>query len=1219
MKKITLLALAIAAFCVFGYTQSQQQQTSKDYASYPYWIEMMQDQEANYFETVEAFNAYWKTREITRGSGYNPFKRWEWHMKYKINPDGSRIAVDYEREVYLEFMSKQVDRSDFEGNWENLGPIDLPDSPHDFWGNGRLNAIAFHPTDHDIIYVGAPSGGLWVSEDRGQSWDILTDDQPTLGVSSIVVDYNDPDIIYIGSGDRDAGDAQGLGVFKSTDGGASWVRKNTGMGNVSVGRMIQDPDDADVLYAAASGGIFKSTDAAESWINTKTGTMKEIVFKPGDPSVLYASATGKFYRSADNGINWQKITTGLPGNAARAVIAVSEASPEYVYFFATSQSSFLGLYRSTDGGATFSLRSNSPNVMGWACNGGSGGQAWYDLDMAADPLNEEIIYAGGINCWKSADGGLTWTMSSNQVGDCGAEAVHADLHVLEWNPVDGRLYVGNDGGVWWTDDGGVEWNRITDGLAIGQQYKMGQSKLVSKHTITGYQDNGISTYTADGWVQSDMYADGMECQMDNTDTTLSYGCMQFGRMTRIVNDKSVKYIAGQGIGGINESGSWVTPFTQHEYDNNIMFIGYDNIWRTRNLLDYSPAWTNITNNASAGKIRVVEHSPADENLFYFVPGTQLFRSDDILADNPSYTNLKNYLPNSGAPTDIEAHPWNPEIVFITQNWKVYRSEDKGVSWTDITGNLPNVSMNDIAYYDRNGIEGLYVGTNIGVFFKDEYMDEWAMFSEGLPAAIDVSEIEIYLHPDDPSQDMIRASSYGRGLWESSPYYYDLNADFYTSDTLIPTGCSLDFYDTSIGYPHNWQWTFEGGSPATSTEQNPVNIQYPEEGVFEVSLTVTNPSGSDTKTISGYIKVEEGLLPIVEFNSSQTAFCAPGIVEFHDESQGCPTGWLWKVEPDGYSFWDDTGENSQNPVIKFYESVPYTITLNVTNASGSNSVTKVDYIQAGGYVPYYEETFEENTFNAVDWTIENPDNSLCWELHEIGGTTPENTAAGVDFSEYQSLGERDRLISPPFNLEGMESAWLEFQHAYAKKWDDNSDSLIVLVSGDCGNSWTRVFAGGEDGSGNFATHEQTNDFWPEVETDWCMAGWGASCIAINLDQWTGKTDVRVAFESYCYFGNPLFIDNVSISQYVGQLEFNEQKDELLVYPNPANQSLKVVIPDGLIIEHLELINHLGQTVFSQKVLPGEKMEINIQNNWINGIYYLRATGNNNLITKKVILF
>jgi len=860
MKKFTLIIALVTLVFSMGWSQNvyDTNEPKGDTTNYPYWIEMMQNPDANVFETVDAFEKYWENRPDRKGNGYNPFKRWEWYIKHKMNPDGSRLAPDHDLKAYEVYQKSHLTDREFSGDWENIGPIALPSSSNPYWGNGRINGIAFHPTNADVFYVGAPAGGLWKTEDAGQNWETLTDWQPTLGVSSIVVDYSNPFTIYIGSGDRDSYDAAGMGVFKSTDGGQSWVQRNNGMGNVTVGRLIQHPTNSDVIYASSNGGIFKSTDAGYNWTQKKVGNFKELLFKPDNPSVLYAVRRNwGMYRSTDDGENWQQITSGIP-STYRAVIGVSPSQPDYVYFLATESNAFNGLYRSVDGGDSFELRSDSPNIMGWDCDGGEGGQAWYNLDIAVDPLNAEIIYSGGINCWKSIDGGQTWEVSSNWEDGCGYP-VHPDIHVFEYNPLDVKLYVGNDGGVWWTDNGGTTWNRIVDGLAIGQQYKLGQSNMISNHIVTGFQDNGISTYHTDSWVQSEMQADGMECAMDIADTTLGYGCAQFGWLVRRVNDSATTIIAGQDIGGINELGDWVTPFCQHNTNPEVMFLGYQNLWRTNNLLDENPAWNKISN--GTGTLLVLEHSAADENVLYFATIDGFYRSDNIMDGTPGFSELSDQLPDIGTITDIVAHPWNQSIVYITQHRKVFKSEDKGLSWEDISGSLPNVNLNDLAFYKRNNIEGLYVASNVGVFFKDEYMEDWVDFSNGLPAAILATEIEIFQHGENPALDRVRISTYGRGLWGTIPYHYQPTADFESSDVAVPTAYAVDFYDKSAGYPQSWSWTFEGGDPSSSSSANPVGIVYNEEGVFEVSLTVTNSEGADTKTIAGYVMVNDTLVNI----------------------------------------------------------------------------------------------------------------------------------------------------------------------------------------------------------------------------------------------------------------------------------------------------------------------------------------------------------------------
>ena len=1220
MKKIALFCFAGAMALLIPFISFSQDAGSKDYREYPHWIEMMQDPEVNYYETVDAFHQYWQDRAERKSVGYNVFKRWEWHMQFKINEDGSKRVNGEDRQAYLEYKAQHPSTREFTGDWMNLGPVQLPSSPNEFWGNGRLNAIAFHPSDPDIFYVGAPSGGLWKTLDGGASWTTLTDGQPTLGVSSVIVDYSNPDVLYLGSGDRDAGDAEGLGVFKSTDGGQSWVQATNGMGNRTVGRMLQDPVDPSTLIAASNGGIYKSTDAGASWDLKQTGNMKELVRKPGSATILYASASGGFYRTADNGETWTQVTSGLPGTAYRGVIAVSDANPEYVYFVASNSQSFIGIYKSTDAGLHFNVQSTSPNILGWSCSGGSGGQAWYDLDMTADPADPETVFVGGINCWKSNNGGQSWYMISNQVGDCGAWPVHADLHVLEWNPVDGRLYAGNDGGIWWTDDGGITWNNITAGLAIGQQYKLGQSKLVSYHTITGYQDNGISTYHGNQWVQTDMYADGMECQMDNTDTTLSYGCMQYGRMFRYINNKVDIAIAGDGINGINEGGAWVTPFTQHEYDPQVMFNGYMNLWRTTNLWDYSPSWTNITLDlAGGGQISIVEHSPADTELFYFGrQNSSMYRSDNIMAETPAFIPLATYLPHSSGLTDIESHPSDPDVVFISQNRKVYRSPDRGLTWEDISGSLPDVNVNDIAFYNRGAHEGLYAGTNIGVFFRDTTMSDWIMFSDGLPAAILVTEIDIFHHPEDPLQDMVRASSYGRGLWESFPYYTFPVADFEASDTATTASCSVTFRDLSTGYPTEWQWTFEGGTPGGATGADPGEIIYSEPGTYYVRLAVTNADGSDTLTRESYITISEAVSPQADFVASDTLVCPDYPVSFHDLSENCPYEWHWEFEPSTVTFVDGTGAASQNPVVEFNEMETYNVTLTATNASGSGVTTKTDYIIIGGAsMPFFED-FEAPLMGNMNWYITNPDAGNTWE--EFFLEWQDNQAMRMVNWGYFNTEQRDQLISPPINFEGISKAVLRFDHAYAQRFSE-IDSLIVYISDDCGISWHRVHQAGPDGTGIFATAPNTGyPFEPTSEEDWCGAGYGADCFAIDLSDWAGSASIRIMFENYNGFGNNLYIDNVHVDIIESTGEPATMVSSTLVYPNPCNGKFSVTTSELRTAAKVTVIDAHGKVVRQDILSPGKDptLQYDMKQDG-QGVYLVRITGNDINEAIKVLVF
>jgi len=444
------------------------------------------------------------------------------------------------------------------------------------------------------------------------------------------------------------------------------------------------------------------------------------------------------------------------------------------------------------------------------------------------------------------------------------------------------------------------------------------------------------------------------------------------------------------------------------------------------------------------------------------------------------------------------------------------------------------------------------------------------------------------------------------------------ADFEADEVLIPVGESVNFTDLTLGVPSGWEWTFEEGNPPASSEQNPQDIVFDQQGTFDVTLIATNSLGSDTIIKEDFIETSTSILPEIDFTADKTVVCTGNTVVFTDKTKFSPNQWEWQFDPSSVSFVNGTDQFSQNPEVVFEEAQSYSVTLTAWNLNGSSQLTKFEMLAAGGYIPYYKETFEEDTFKSDEWTIENPDESVTWEVYETGGTLPGNRSMGVDFSEYL-IGKRDRLISPPFNLQGLNGAWLEFYHAYAKKYDPLTDSLIIYVSDDCGLNWEVAYADGEDGSGNFATQPQTNDFWPQTSSDWCGNGWGASCISVDLSSWAGQANVQLAFETYSAIGNPLFIDNITISQYLGMENVTKEVQELLVYPNPAGDRFTVVLPESGEFRNLEIKNSLGQFVLRKTLSAKDKfIEIQVPQSWSKGLYFLQIEGADKVLTTKVIL-
>lgn len=1180
---------------------------------YPYWVEWMQDQTVNFYDVQAAFNAYWEGREITKGSGWKPYKRWEWWASRHIYEDGTRHEADKVYKAYQKYLTENPKSKEQIGDWTNLGPVNVPSKG--YAGLGRINAIAFHPTDEEIVYVGAPAGGCWRRDGPGE-WYSTTDNLPTLGVSSIVVDWSDPDRVFIGTGDRDAGDAYGMGVFKSEDAGETWVQWNSGMGNITVGRMIQHPDDEEIIYAATGGGIYKTTDAGTTWVQVKTGGYKEVVFKPGDPSTLYVGGGAYTYRSTDEGETWLKLENGIP-SGSRSVIAVTEDDPEYVYVLLSNSSEYKGLWRSTDGGDSFTNMSTSPNIMSWGCNGGSGGQAWYDLDVAVDPNDKDVVYAGGVNCFKSTNGGVTWEISSHWWGDCDVPSVHADLHVLEFNPLNDRLYAGNDGGVYYTANDGASWPEITDGLAISQVYRIGQCAIDPDKVINGYQDNGTSTYYGEpGSWETTGGGDGMECIFDHTNAAYSYSTIYYGAMDRHYNNGATHQVAGIGVHGMNEEGGWITPICLHEGDSKVMFAGMKNIWRADDVKSNTFTWKKLTD-AGGGNINVVEHSPVDYDLFYYARAGQLYRSDNVMEDDPDWINLTSFVPGSGDILDVETHPHKADVVYLSKSSKIFVSDDRGITWEEITGTLPEVNMNSLAAY-INSVDGIYVGTDAGVYYRDASMTDWIPYRNKLPIDASINEIEIYHNPADPTEDVIRAGTYGRGLWSSPVWHGSPVADFSVDETNPPIGCEVNFADKSLGVPTFWEWTFEGGTPQTSIEKNPQGIVYEEEGVFTVTLTVSNIEGTHTESKTGYINVSGTAVPEVYFVASDSVICTGNEVHFTDMSSNCPIGWEWSFDPSSVYFVNGTNMNSQNPMVVFADPVSYSVSLTVTNNAGNNMLVKEDYINIGGMSIPFIDDFEAGSLAANSWSVENPDYKVTWGMAEVAGNSPGNHAAFMNFYEYLvPPGPRDQLVSPVLNLTGYDELYLAFQHAYAKQHTQVTDSLIVKISSDCGETWTRIFEGGEDNNGIFATHElMTTPFVPELESDWCGSGWGAPCNIIDISDWAGNENVKIMFETYNYFGNNLYIDNVMVAPMTNIVKA-VHSDDLQVFPNPSHGLLNIVVPDHATMFDIAVINNQGKELIRFSEKDGTRIAADLTR-FGAGIYFIRYIENGRSTVQKVVL-
>ncbi|MFN8864402.1 MAG: T9SS type A sorting domain-containing protein [Flavobacteriales bacterium] len=754
---------AVCAFLISTATSAQSE--------HPDWSTLMKDPSVSFDSIVQLHESLWPTPPSEPGSGYKPFQRYKWLYEQRLSEQGTIPSGNDVWRTWEDLKHHLASRSPM-GNWQPLGPVlDDITTRDEIEGVGRTSALAFHPTDPDRMLCGTPAGGLWSSGDGGQNWSSNTDWLPTLGVSAIVYHPTNPEVVFIGTGDRDAGDAPGMGVMKSTDGGLTWALSNVGIENKTVGAM-KYLQSTNALIAATNQGIFRSLDEGLTWTleTTVTFDFKDLDVHPTNDNILYAAGAGRFYRSEDGGDNWEYINEGLP-SGTRMVIAVTPADPNRVYVCRSSTYVFTGFFRSDDTGLNFTEVSDSPNILGWAADGSSSsGQAWYDLCIEADWNNPDIVYVGGIRVKKSVDGGATWL-------DINPNYIHVDQHEFVISPYTQELYVCNDGGLYRYIDN-EHWLDISTGIVNGQIYRLGQNPMNPNDALTGFQDNGTAEFNGAQWYRRGG-GDGFECIYDYTDPTWRYGSIYYGQLYRTSPDFINQKIGGDGELGINESGAWSTPYLLHPDSVSTMFLGMKNVWRSKNIkhperdsIVWQKISTNLMGNNSENMI-AMRFSKADHRILYASKAQRrLARTLDAMADEVVWTNLSATLPSSLQPVNcIETHPVDTHTVYIGFNRDVWKSADGGLTWANLTADFPDVQINSIAMDTTSAWESLYIGTDQGIYYHDTAINEWISFNNGFPLASRVTELEIY-YGDTPDQHRIKAATYGRGLWESDLYSTD---------------------------------------------------------------------------------------------------------------------------------------------------------------------------------------------------------------------------------------------------------------------------------------------------------------------------------------------------------------------------------------------------------------------------------------------------------------
>lgn len=713
----------------------------------------LQGKENSINEINEVFNEYWKTHDKNeKGSGHKPYMRWSNYWQNLTDESGKIISADlfwdaWKQKNELKYARKF--KTNFAlptSNWLPVGPFNHTNTGSRSSGQGRVNYVYVDPSNSNTIYIGAPAGGIWKSIDAGINWSPLTDQLPQIGVSGITVDFSNSNVIYIATGDKDGGDTYSVGVYKSTDGGATWSSTGlTGSGNSYIGDLIMHPSNNQILWCATSSGVYKTKDAGATWAKVITGSFEggNIRLKPSDPTTVYAVSDTNFYKSTDSGDTFTQITSGLPASSSRLVMDVSAAASGNVYVLSSKEKeyTFQGLYKSTDSGNTFTKTASNTDIFETK-------QSYYDLAIAVSQTNANEIYTGCLNIWKSTNGGTSFTKLNYWDRPSSANYTHADIHYLQFYGT--KLYAGTDGGVYVSANNGTAFTDLTAGLQISQFYKIAVSKQSADKMMGGLQDNGGYAYSNSSW-KTYFGADGMDTGIDPNNSNKYYGFIQNGSSLYITNN------AGEALTTTVDSpnaidGNWVTPLAINTSGE--VYSGFIDLYK----LNGSEWVKQNTNSVGTTNIEVITIDPNNNNIIYIGNDKELYKSIDR-----GITFAKTYTASANI-TSICVNESNSTIVYITTSGSsglVLKSIDSGASFTSFSTGLPNIGKNVIKHQARSSLNPLFLGTSLGVYYRDDSMSSWQAFDTNLPN-VSVTDLEINL-----KDAKLTAATYGRGIWQTS--------------------------------------------------------------------------------------------------------------------------------------------------------------------------------------------------------------------------------------------------------------------------------------------------------------------------------------------------------------------------------------------------------------------------------------------------------------------
>jgi photosystem II stability/assembly factor-like uncharacterized protein len=756
----------------------------------------------------------WKQHtNLKKAKHWKYFKRWEMDMQMHTNGKGEPgdPATYIDALINTAQQKQQSPSNAFQSAaWYPVGPNVIPNNETGYMENGigRINCIAFHPTNANTYFVGVAQGGVWKTTNNGGTWTPLTDNLPITRVSDISIDPNNPNTMYVSLCDfeyigfglylngRKRNTHYGLGVYKTTDGGNTW--NPTGLsfqltqGDASlIRKVLVNPANSSELVACGVSGMYHSTNAGTSWTKTVDSLFWDVQMDPVTTSTLYA-ATGwvatendggaAIYKSTNFGATWTLLNTGIPvrDSVQRIRIGVAPSDHNYIYAIATDVAGGLyGIYKSTNAGVSWTYINPGVNILEWDDGTNAGGQGSYDLGFLINRTDKNKLYVGGVNIWGSADGGNTWNPASHWTLQYGP-TLHGDIHFIDRQSLTGNIFVCSDGGVYSTTDivtetwaaanGGTPWptvwTKLGNGIQVTSFYRISSTKNAAGHLIGGAQDNASFYFDGSAW-NTIIGGDGMDNYLDPLDTNFLIGSSQYGNFNYSTD-------GGQSSNWMNaninsENAEWTSPIIADYNNPGRLYCGFTNVSKST---DNGMNWTAISSfpvGAYDNEISAMAVSNTNANTMYVTKRVRyeygingsVYKTTN---GGGNWTNVTTGLPDTLYYTSVEISATDPNTAYVTlagfsAGQKIYRTTNGGGSWTNISYNLPNIPANCIKYIP--GTAGaMMLATDVGVYILYPSATSWTLSSTGLPNVI-ISDIEFNV-----AKNKVYVSTFGRGIWAS---------------------------------------------------------------------------------------------------------------------------------------------------------------------------------------------------------------------------------------------------------------------------------------------------------------------------------------------------------------------------------------------------------------------------------------------------------------------